>query len=134
MKQSMQEKQTYEYAVIRLVPRVEREEFLNIGVVLYAATQKFLQVKFNIDERRILALCINIDIQEIQKHLESFELICIGGANAGPLGELPLPQRFRWLSATRSTVVQMSKVHTGLCSAPDAKLEHLFEQLVLEPA
>ena len=130
----MQEKQTYEYAVIRLVPRVEREEFLNIGVVLYAAGQKFLQVKFNIDEQRLLALCGKIDFLEIQKHLESFERICTGGPKAGPLGELPQPQRFRWLSATRSTVVQMSKVHTGLCTDPAAKLEQLFEQLVLEPA
>ncbi len=130
----MHEKQTYEYAVIRLVPRVEREEFLNIGVVLYAASQKFLQVKFHIDEPRLQALCGKIDFPEIQKHLESFERICTGGPEAGPLGELPLPQRFRWLSATRSTVVQMSKVHTGLCTEPASKLEQLFEQLVLEPA
>ncbi len=129
----MQEKQTYEYAVIRLVPRVEREEFLNIGVVLYAATQKFLQVKFRIDADRIQTAFGKIDLPEIQKHLESFERICLGGTNAGPLGDIPLPQRFRWLSATRSTVVQMSKVHTGLCSDPAGKLEQLFEQLVLEP-
>ena len=129
----MQEKKTYEYAVIRLVPLVEREEFLNVGVVLYGASQKYLQVKFHIDEQRIKAFFGNVDIQEMQKHLDSFERICNGGKDAGPLGELPLPQRFRWLSATRSTVVQMSKVHTGLCADPAAKLLQLFEQLVLEP-
>jgi len=130
----MQEKKTYEYAVIRLVPLVEREEFLNVGVVLYAAGQKFLQVKFHIDERRLRALFGNVDLQEIQKHLESFERICNGGKDAGAIGELPIAQRFRWLSATRSTVVQMSKVHTGLTCDPAENLLQLFEQLVLEPA
>jgi hypothetical protein len=130
----MQEKKTYEYAVIRLVPRVEREEFLNVGVVLYAAGQKFLQVRFYIDETRLRAFFANVDINEIQQYLESFERICKGGKDAGPMGELPVPQRFRWLSATRSTVVQMSKVHTGLSADPEGKLLKLFEQLVLGPA
>ena len=130
----MQEKKTYEYAVVRLVPLVEREEFMNIGVVLYAAGQQFLQVRFKIDEQRLRAFFGKVDLEEIQKHLESFERICGGGADAGPLGELPVPQRFRWLSATRSTVVQMSKVHTGLCTDPAAKLDQLFAQLVQEPA
>ncbi len=129
----MQEKKAYEYAVIRLVPQVEREEFLNVGVILYAASSKFLQVKFHINEQRLRAFFGNLDINEIQKYLESFERICKGGKDAGPLGELPTPQRFRWLSATRSTIVQLSKVHTGLTTDPAEKLLQLFEQLVLEP-
>lgn len=130
----MQYKKTYEYAVIRLVPLVEREEFINIGVVLYSAELKFLQVRFHIDHRRLQAFCGHIDLPEIQQHLESFEKICSGGKVAGALGGLPVAQRFRWLSATRSTVVQMSKVHTGLCTEPSKKLDELFAQLVLEPA
>jgi DUF3037 family protein len=129
----MQDKKTYEYAVVRLVPRVDREEFLNVGIVLYAAGEKFLQVKFHINEDRLRAFFPNIDIEEIKKYLESFERICKGGRDAGPLGELPVSQRFRWLSATRSTVVQVSKVHTGLCKDSEAKLEQLFGELVLEP-
>lgn len=130
----MQEKKAYEYAVIRLVPRVEREEFLNVGVVLYSASYKFLQSRFHVNEDRLRVFFGNIDLQEFNKYLESFERICAGGKDAGPLGELPIGQRFRWLSSTRSTVVQMSKVHTGLTANPAEKLTQLFEELVLEPA
>ena len=127
----MQDKKTYEYAVIRLVPRVEREEFLNIGVVLYAHAHKFLQVKFKLDEERARLLFADVDLQEVQLSLESFERICKGDKSAGPIAQLPMPERFRWLSATRSTVVQMSKVHTGMCTKPDEKLNELFAELVL---
>jgi len=127
----MQEKKSYEYAVIRLVPRVEREEFLNVGVVLYAAGQKFLDVKFSLDKKRLRAFFGDVDIKETQKYLESFESICKGDKEAGAIAALPIAERFRWLSANRSTIVQISKVHTGLNADPAGKLKELYEQLVL---
>jgi len=127
----MQEKKSYEYAVIRLVPRVEREEFLNVGVVLYAAGQKFLDVKYHLDKKRLRAFFGDVDIKETQKYLESFESICKGNKEAGAIAALPIAERFRWLSANRSTVVQISKVHTGLSADPVGKLKELYEQLVL---
>jgi hypothetical protein len=127
----MRDKKSYEYTVVRLVPRIEREEFINIGVVLYAPAQHFLEVKFYLDKNRLESLCPNIDIDELQKYLDSFGRICSGGSNAGPIGTLPPAQRFRWLSATRSTILQMSKVHTGLTDDPVGQLERLYQQLVL---
>ncbi len=127
----MQEKKSYEYVVVRLVPRVEREEFLNVGVMLYAASRKFLQMKFHLDKKRLRSLYPDVDIRLTQKYLETFNLICIGDAAAGPIAKLPAPERFRWLSATRSTTLQMSKVHSGMCNDPEGKLMELYEQLVL---
>ncbi|WP_207426215.1 DUF3037 domain-containing protein [Pedobacter sp. SYSU D00535] len=127
----MQEKHLFEYAVIRVVPRVEREEFLNVGVVLFCAKQKFLKCMYSISASRIQALCNEIDLQELEANLQAFDRICQGGREAGPIGELSPPERFRWLTAARSTVVQASKVHPGLCAAPEQKLQQLFQQLVL---
>src|SRR5215218_4917039 len=107
----MQDKFLFEYAVVRIVPRVEREEFVNTGVVLYCAKQKFLQMKFRIDEDLVKCLCPLADVEEIKTYLEAFEQVCIGNSKAGPIAQLPLAGRFRWLTATRSTVVQTSKVH-----------------------
>lgn len=117
--------------MVRLVPRVEREEFLNVGVMLYAASRKFLQMKFHLDKKRLRSLYPDVDIRLTQKYLETFNLICIGDAAAGPIAKLPAPERFRWLSATRSTTLQMSKVHSGMCNDPEGKLMELYEQLVL---
>src|SRR5882724_7618011 len=121
----MQEKNLFEYAVIRVVPKVEREEFLNVGVVVYSARQKFLQTKFSLDTKRVKAFCGNCDIDEIEEYLRSFERICQGGTDAGPIGKLPTAERFRWLTATRSTVVQTSKVHTGLSEDVPGMLNRL---------
>lgn len=126
----MQEQHLFEYAVIRIVPRVEREEFLNVGVVLYCASRKFLQAKYLLDRNRISSFSPNTDIAEIEAFLAAFERICTGSKEGGTIGRLPAPDRFRWLSATRSTVVQCSKVHPGLCSDPTEMLERLFCQLV----
>ena len=126
----MPENHLFEYAVIRVVPRVEREEFLNIGIVLYCAKQKFLQAKYQLDERRLLALCCDIDIDELKQHLYSFERICKGEKDGGPIGTLDIASRFRWLTATRSTVVQASKVHPGFCEDAGQTLDKIFEQLV----
>ena len=126
----MQGKHLFEYAVIRVVPRVEREEFLNVGVVLYCAKQNFLKFIFRIDKTRLLSLCNNCDIAEIEEYLEAFQRICLGNKDAGPIAKLPIAERFRWLTATRSTIVQASKVHPGFCDDAGETLEKLFTQLV----
>lgn len=127
----MQDNHLFEYAVIRIVPRVEREEFLNVGVILYASKQKFLQSMFHLNEERLRILSDKTDIEEVRAHLLSFERICMGAADGGPIAKLDIASRFRWLTATRSTIVQSSKVHPGFCSSPQEALERLFNQLVL---
>lgn len=126
----MQEKHLFEYAVIRIMPRVEREEFINTGVVLYCSKQRFLKAKIVLSEERLMALCPLCDVSALREHLQSFERICAGGRLAGPIGELPIAERFRWLTATRSTMVQTSKVHPGLCRDAGEMLDKLFDELV----
>jgi len=127
----MQEKHLFEYAVVRVVPRVEREEFINAGIILYCRDQRFLGVMFSVDEHRLEALCAKLDIDELREHLRAFEQIAAGDKNAGPIARLDLASRFRWLTATRSTVVQASKVHPGLCTDAGDMLARLHNQLVL---
>ena len=126
----MQEKHLYEYAVIRIMPRVEREEFLNVGVVLYCAGTKFLQAKYMLANTRVSSFCPTCDLTEIETYLKAFEQITIGANDAGPISKLAPAARFRWLTATRSTVVQTSKVHPGMCTEPGAMLQKLFNDLV----
>ena len=126
----MQERQLYEYAVIRVMPRVEREEFLNVGVVLYCTSKKYLEAIYTLDHERITAFCNTCDVTEIETYLTAFKNICSGKGDAGPISLLPAAARFRWLTATRSTVVQTSKVHPGLCLEPAAMLQKLFKDLV----
>jgi hypothetical protein len=127
----MPAQQLFEYAVVRIVPRVEREEFLNVGVVLYCSGAKFLQVKFNLDKQRLFAFSEKLDVNEVQEYLCAFDQICNGTEAGGPIAKLPIAERFRWLTATRSTIVQTSKVHPGLCDGPAEMLEKLYEQMVL---
>ena len=127
----MQEKQLFEYAVIRIMPMVEREEFINVGVVLYCPRQKFLQAMFELDEQRVRALSPKTDIDEVEKYLCAFVAICNAEHNAGPIGRLPMAERFRWLTAMRSTIVQTSRVHPGLCMDAKQMLEQLYNQLVI---
>jgi hypothetical protein len=126
----MQEKDLFEYAVIRVVPRVEREEFLNVGVVLYCARQKFLKALYKIDEKRLEVLCSDCDMPAVSEYLDAFAQISNGRDSTGPIGKLPAAERFRWLTAARSTVVQTSKVHPGFCEDAGERLEKLFGQLV----
>jgi hypothetical protein len=128
----MQDRCLFEYAVIRVVPRVEREEFMNVGVILYCAKQKFLKMMFSIDKERLTAFSKDLDIDELEENLLSFQRICTGGKDAGPIGELDAASRFRWLTATRSTVVQTSKVHPGFCIDGEDTLSRLYNQLVLQ--
>jgi hypothetical protein len=127
----MQEKHLFEYAVIRVMPRVEREEFLNIGVIVFCASQNFLQLKFTLDEKRLLCLYEKFNVEELKDYLKAIKHICAGGKEGGTIGELPIASRFRWLTAARSTVVQASKVHPGFCDDPEETLERLYCELVL---
>lgn len=127
----MPELHLFEYAVIRVVPRVEREEFLNAGVILYCEAQKFLDVKFVLDAQKLWSLCSDIDIATLEENLKAFERICKGSANSGIIGKLTIRERFRWLTATRSSIMQTSKAHPGFCADAEAKLDQLFSQLVL---
>ena len=127
----MPENNQFEYAVIRLVPKVEREEFLNVGVVLYCAKQQFLQMKYLLDEDKLKLFCRQADVNELKLYLHAFDEICKGIHNASPISQLPIASRFRWLTATRSTMLQTSKVHPGFCSNPEEAIQKLFNQLVL---
>lgn len=127
----MQGNHLFEYAVIRVVPRVEREEFLNVGVVLYCRQLKFLRMMYALDEARLRAFCSTLDIPELQTYLAAFEKICSGEKDGGPIAKLDVASRFRWLTAMRSTVVQTSRVHPGLSGDPQGALTRLYEQLVL---
>lgn len=121
---------SFEYAVIRVVPKVEREEFLNVGVVLFCKAQKFLKTKWLLDEARLKSLSDKTDVVMIRLYLQAFAQVSVGSKDGGDIAKLPLAERFRWLTATRSTVVQTSKVHPGLCDDADKKLDQLFAQLV----
>jgi hypothetical protein len=121
----------FEYAVIRLVPRVEREEFLNLGVILYCRDRNFLEMLYTMDKERLRPFCDHLDLDELKQHLCAFENICLARPEGGPISKLDTGSRFRWLTAKRSTIVQTSEVHPGLCVDPKEMLEKLFGQLVL---
>ena len=127
----MQGRYLFEYAIIRIVPRVEREEFLNVGIILYCKDLRFLETKYAVNKTRLNVLCAEIDCDEIEEHLWSFEKISKGDKDGGPIAALDFSSRFRWLTATRSTTIQTSKVHPGFCENPRETLENLFTQLVL---
>ena len=126
----MPAKDLFEYAVLRVVPRVEREEFLNVGVILYCRAQGFLQARFALPEARLHAFGSTLEVPELTARLQAFVRICQGQPEGGPIGRLPAAERFRWLTATRSTVVQTSAVHPGLCASAAETLARLHAQLV----
>jgi len=126
----VREKCLFEYAVIRIVPRVEREEFVNVGVIVYCPAQSFLAVEFEINEQKLRAFAPDLEIAEIEKHLSAFERISTGGDEAGAIGKLPAGARFRWLIAPRSTIVQTSPVHTGFCADAKTALNRLLDLMV----
>jgi Protein of unknown function (DUF3037) len=121
----------FDYAVIRVVPRVEREEFINAGIILSCTAQNFLKAGIELNEQRLAALDSSLDPAIVRKHLAAISMICEGGAKAGPIGLLPPRSRFHWLVAPRSTIIQTSPVHTGLCDDGDAMLAHLLKTMVL---
>jgi hypothetical protein len=120
----------FEYALIRVVPRVERGEQINAGVVVLCRQRRFLGARVHINDARLRAFAPDLDIEAVRELLDHIPLVCAGGAAAGPIGELPIYERFRWLIAPRSTIVQPSHVHCGLSADPARTLEHLFAQLV----
>jgi DUF3037 family protein len=121
---------TYDYAVIRVVPRVDREEFVNVGVIVSCPQRDFLDCRIELDEARLRALHPAVDVELVKKHLAAIPAICRGGDEAGPIGKLPARERFRWLIAPRSTIIQASAAHTGRCGDPPALLEHLLATMV----
>ena len=126
----MRDHSSYDYAIVRVVPRVEREEFMNVGVIVSCPAQDFLQARIELDEQRLRALDPGSDIEAIARHLASIPAICAGGGLGGPIGRLPRRERFDWLVAPRSTIIQTSKVHTGRCTDPAVLLEHLLNTMV----
>ncbi len=127
----MQEQHLFEYAIIRLVPRVEREEFINVGVILFCASQKFLRTAYHLPEEKLKAFSCELDTKEIEQQLKAFTLVCEGNKAGGPIGLFSIASRFRWLTATRSTVLQTSKVHPGFCIESNDELQILMEKFVL---
>jgi hypothetical protein len=125
---------SYDYAIVRVVPRVEREEFVNVGVIVSCPKKEFLEARIEVDERRLKALDPGIDIDAIRTHLASIPAICAGGTQGGTIGKLSRRERFDWLVAPRSTIIQTSKVHTGRCTDPATLLEHLLNAMVRAPS
>lgn len=126
----MPENYLFEYAVMRIVPRPEREEFLNVGVILYCKSLNYLNLKYHLDSERLLSLCPKVSLPEISMHLMAYEGICLGTNKISPIAKFDKASRFRWLTATRSTVIQSSKVHPGLTSNPQKTLEKIFIEMV----
>ena len=127
----MQEKHLYEYAVIRVVPRVEREEFLNVGVILFCKKAKFIKMLFVIEESKIKLFSSELNLEQLQLNLDSFQKIAHGAKNGGPIAQFEMPERFRWLTALRSSVIQTSRPHSGLSNDLEKTAIHLFEEMVL---
>jgi hypothetical protein len=126
----MPARSSYDYAIVRVVPRVERGEFVNAGVILFCRTRRFLGARIELDRTRLAALAPTLDPAEVERHLAIIPLVCAGGAAGGPIGLLPQPDRFHWLVAPRSAMIQTSPVHAGLCDDPAAALDHLIAALV----
>ena len=125
---------TYDYAIVRVVPKVERAEFVNVGVIVSCPELDLLLSRIELDERRLMALDPTLDLQSVQTHLAAIPTICVGGEQAGPIGRLSQRERFYWLVAPRSTVIQMSPTHTGSAQDIEAVVERLLETMVRPPA
>ena len=122
---------SFDYAVIRVVPRVEREEFVNAGVILFCLERDYLAATVEVNEARLLALWPGLDLPLVSQHLAAIPKICAGRPDAGAIARLTRRERFHWLVAPRSTMIQVSPVHSGLCAAPERALAHLFQQMVV---
>jgi Protein of unknown function (DUF3037) len=121
---------SYDYAVIRVVPRVDREEFVNVGVIISCPAQDLLEARIELDEARLLAFDPTVDLEVVRNHLASIPRICAGGPDAGPIGQLTLRERFHWLVAPRSTIIQTSRAHTGRCTDAGMLAEKLLDRMV----
>lgn len=122
---------TFEFAIIRVVPKVERGEFINVGVILFSKHKKYLGIKYKIDKKRLEAFSSEIDVNLLEDYLKSWTLICEGEPQGGAIGKLELAYRFRWLTAARSTIIQSSQTHPGFSYDPEKELEDTFKRYVL---
>ena len=127
----MQEKHLYEYAVIRVVPRVEREEFLNVGIIVFCKRAKFIKMLYTVEEQKLKLFSSELDIEQLQLNLESFQKIAHGAKNGGPIAQFELSERFRWLTALRSSAIQTSRPHSGFSTDLKQTAQRLFEEMVL---
>ncbi|GAK89037.1 hypothetical protein JCM19297_3561 [Nonlabens ulvanivorans] len=127
----MQDRFTFEYAIIRIVPKVEREEFFNAGVIMFCKRKKYIGIKYNVNPNKLKALDPDADIDVFEEYLNAWKLVCDGTPSGGKIGAMELSDRFRWLSACRSTIIQSSKTHSGLTDDPQKTLEELFENYVI---
>lgn len=126
----MQETPIYEYALIRVVPQIERGECLNTGVILFCKRPKFLEMRYHIDAKRLSIFSEDLDLEELAGYLRAWDLICQGKREGGRIAQLDHASRFRWISAVKSTILQCSQVHPGMGTEPKALLDRLFEQYV----
>ena len=127
----MQEKHLYEYAVIRVVPRVEREEFLNVGIILFCKKAKFIKVLCSFNEAKLQMFSADLDLEQLHLNLLAFEKVGHGEKSGGPIAQFDIPSRFRWLTALRSSAIQTSRPHPGLCDDLEQTAQRLFEEMVL---
>jgi len=127
----MQDKVTFEYAIIRFMPKVEREEFFNIGVIVFSKRKKFLDIKYKVDPKKLAAFSCEMTQEALHKYLQAWELICKGAPHGGVIGTFELSDRFRWLAASKSTMILCSPTHSGLCENPEQELEDIFQKYVL---
>ena len=121
---------SYDYAIIRVVPRVDREEFVNVGVIVSCPALDYLAARIELDEARLRALYPDVDLDTVRQNLASIPVICAGGPGSGPIGRLTPRERFHWLVAPRSTMIQTSSVHTGRCEQPSQVMENLLDKMV----
>jgi hypothetical protein len=124
------ERRAFDYVIVQIVPRVDRDERLNAGVILFCPAARYLGCRIALDERRLRALAPDVDLAAVTGQLDAIRAVAAGDAAAGPIAALPPSERFHWLSAPRSTIVQPSAPHAGLCDDPAATLEHLFQSTV----
>lgn len=130
----MPARSSFDYAVVRVVPRVEREEFVNAGVIFFCLERDFLAARVELDRARLTALFPGVDLALVEEHLAALSRVAAGGEGSGPIGKLSARERFHWLVAPRSTIIQVSPVHSGLCEDPAGALEHLMDRMVRAPA
>lgn len=127
----MQEPHLYEYAVIRVVPRIDREEFLNVGIILFCKRAKIIRMRYHLDNEKLALFGSDLDVDQLRLNLMAFEKISLGIKEGRPIAQFEVPERFRWLTAIRSSVIQTSRPHPGLCQDVDSTFDRLFTDLVL---
>ena len=126
----MPERVSFDYAIVRVMPRVDREEFINVGIILFCRERRFLEARIKLDPKRLTVLAPQLDAAQVQAQIDLLPRICAGGVAAGALGGLNQAERFRWLTSPRSTTIQVSPAHCGLCDDPNKELDRLFKELV----